>query len=129
MLMRLHHPQDVTPTLPPISELTTPYASTPQPLNMLMLMRHPQDMPLPPPSYWRNPQHHLPSLCSCSALKMTLQFCPHYSSCFRTTASSSLHTIPMLLRHPQDMPPMLPSTPLCLILSAAYHSYNNVLDS
>ncbi|MBW0520609.1 hypothetical protein O181_060324 [Austropuccinia psidii MF-1] len=45
MLTCPHRPPNVTPTLPPISTLTTPYAITPPPLNMLMLPRHPQDMP------------------------------------------------------------------------------------
>ncbi|MBW0549860.1 hypothetical protein O181_089575 [Austropuccinia psidii MF-1] len=47
--MRPHCSEDVTPTLPPISALTTPYASTPQPLNLLTLRWCPQDMPLTPP--------------------------------------------------------------------------------
>ncbi|MBW0587329.1 hypothetical protein O181_127044 [Austropuccinia psidii MF-1] len=33
-------------------------------------------MPPKPPSNQPNPQHGLPSLCSCSALKLRLQFCP-----------------------------------------------------
>ncbi|MBW0470616.1 hypothetical protein O181_010331 [Austropuccinia psidii MF-1] len=41
--------------------------------------------------------------------------------------SSSPHTILTLLQHPQDMPPMPPSTRL--ILSAAYHANAHVLDS
>ncbi|MBW0497193.1 hypothetical protein O181_036908 [Austropuccinia psidii MF-1] len=35
-------PQDVTPMQPPISTLTTPYASAPPPLTILMLLQHPQ---------------------------------------------------------------------------------------
>ncbi|MBW0473624.1 hypothetical protein O181_013339 [Austropuccinia psidii MF-1] len=45
-----------------------------------------------------------------------------------TYASAPLpFTIFMLLRRPQDMPPMLPST--LLILSAAYHPYALVVSS
>ncbi|MBW0528895.1 hypothetical protein O181_068610 [Austropuccinia psidii MF-1] len=50
MLTRPHCPLDVTPTLPPISSLITPYASTPLPLAILMLPRCPQDIPPMPPS-------------------------------------------------------------------------------
>ncbi|MBW0562242.1 hypothetical protein O181_101957 [Austropuccinia psidii MF-1] len=50
--------------------LTTPYASTPLPPNMLMLLRHPQDMPLilPLPLFTPYPTHCLPFLCSRSSL-------------------------------------------------------------
>ncbi|MBW0517945.1 hypothetical protein O181_057660 [Austropuccinia psidii MF-1] len=57
--MCLHCPQDVTPTLPPISTLSTPYASSHLPLNMLRLPRRPQDMPLtlPLPLLMPSPTH------------------------------------------------------------------------
>ncbi|MBW0490592.1 hypothetical protein O181_030307 [Austropuccinia psidii MF-1] len=75
MLTRPHCPPDETPTLPPISVLTTPYAFTPPPLPSLLLcsalptcLRH--SLPslslqsaLPACS-----QHCLPSLRLCSAL-------------------------------------------------------------
>ncbi|MBW0517946.1 hypothetical protein O181_057661 [Austropuccinia psidii MF-1] len=35
-------------------------------------------MPSTPPSHRPNPQHHLPSLRSCSTLKMRLGCCPPY---------------------------------------------------
>ncbi|MBW0591062.1 hypothetical protein O181_130777 [Austropuccinia psidii MF-1] len=44
------HPQDQKMMLLPISSLTTPYASAPPPLTILMLPQRPQDMPLMPPS-------------------------------------------------------------------------------
>ncbi|MBW0550630.1 hypothetical protein O181_090345 [Austropuccinia psidii MF-1] len=55
---------------------------------------------------------------------------PHHSLRFHTPASSSLPlTILMLLKRPQDMPLMPPSTPLTLNpLSATYHPYAQVLD-
>ncbi|MBW0482792.1 hypothetical protein O181_022507 [Austropuccinia psidii MF-1] len=82
-------------TTAPISTLTPPYTSTLPPLNMLTLLWYPQHMPpmpplpqlplailtraqcppnipLMPPSHHPNPQCHLPSLRSCSALKMRL---------------------------------------------------------
>ncbi|MBW0471099.1 hypothetical protein O181_010814 [Austropuccinia psidii MF-1] len=43
--MRPHCPPDVTPTLPPISSLTTPYTPTPPPLTILTLTTCPPDMP------------------------------------------------------------------------------------
>ncbi|MBW0484744.1 hypothetical protein O181_024459 [Austropuccinia psidii MF-1] len=96
------HPQcppDVTPTLP-----------SPLPPNMLMLPRHPQDMPLilPLPLLMPYPTHFLPFLCLRSSLnhaqsslpltilmlvnlKIRLQchphLCPHHSLCFRTPAA------------------------------------------
>ncbi|MBW0525494.1 hypothetical protein O181_065209 [Austropuccinia psidii MF-1] len=156
MLTCPHCPLDVTPTLPPISSLITPYASTPPPL-----LRRPQDIPPLPPStlltpspihliltllqfppdmppmllpHQPNPQCHLSSLCSCNALKMRLQFSaylrPHHSLCFCTPASSSLLlTILTLPRHLQDMPlmPLLaPLTPKPL--STGYHPSAWVLD-
>ncbi|MBW0479723.1 hypothetical protein O181_019438 [Austropuccinia psidii MF-1] len=63
--------------------------------------------------HWPNPQRHLPSLCSCNALKMRIQC--HFPISALTTpyASTPLPlTNLMLLQHPQDMPPTLPSTPL-----------------
>ncbi|MBW0557056.1 hypothetical protein O181_096771, partial [Austropuccinia psidii MF-1] len=48
MLTRPHPPPDETPTLPPISALTTPYASTPPPLTILTLVEcHPEMPPMP----------------------------------------------------------------------------------
>ncbi|MBW0571511.1 hypothetical protein O181_111226 [Austropuccinia psidii MF-1] len=92
-----HRPQDIPLQQCPHISLTHPHASTPLPLNMLMLPLHPQDIPsplltAPPtclilcatyhphahivsptlPSHWPNPQHHLPSLCSCATLKICL---------------------------------------------------------
>ncbi|MBW0490437.1 hypothetical protein O181_030152 [Austropuccinia psidii MF-1] len=57
-------------------------------------------MPPKPPSHRHNPQHHLPSLSSCSSLKMRLQFHP-------LSLPSPLLTLP----HP------------CLIFSTAYNPY------
>ncbi|MBW0529075.1 hypothetical protein O181_068790 [Austropuccinia psidii MF-1] len=51
MLTSPHPPPDETPTLPPISALTTPYAYAPPPqLTILTLLRGPQFMPPTPPS-------------------------------------------------------------------------------
>ncbi|MBW0467071.1 hypothetical protein O181_006786 [Austropuccinia psidii MF-1] len=106
------------PALPPISALTTPYASTPPPLNMLML------------------RHALPTCLPCR---------PHTGLIFNVLTIlkllqhpqdgiKMLLTILTLLQRPQDMPPTLPSTPLTpppthIILSATYHAYAHVLDS
>ncbi|MBW0473625.1 hypothetical protein O181_013340 [Austropuccinia psidii MF-1] len=62
--MLLQQPQDETKMLPPISALTTPYASTPPPLTILTLPWHPQDMPptLPSTLLMPNPLCRLPSL-------------------------------------------------------------------
>ncbi|MBW0489618.1 hypothetical protein O181_029333 [Austropuccinia psidii MF-1] len=78
-------PPDETPTLPPISALTTPYASTPLLLTIFMLLQCPQDETTMPP----------PPL-------LTL---PHPAS------SSPWLKIFMLLRGPQGMPSKLPSPP------------------
>ncbi|MBW0568064.1 hypothetical protein O181_107779 [Austropuccinia psidii MF-1] len=43
MLTHLQPPPDEPPTLPPISTLTTPYASTPPPLTLFTLLQCPQD--------------------------------------------------------------------------------------
>ncbi|MBW0481593.1 hypothetical protein O181_021308 [Austropuccinia psidii MF-1] len=58
-------------------------------------------MPLTPPSHHPNPQFHLPSLSSCSTLKMTLK-------CHPPSPPSPLLTLP----HP------------CLVFSAAYNLYS-----
>ncbi|MBW0478718.1 hypothetical protein O181_018433 [Austropuccinia psidii MF-1] len=50
ILMLLQCPQDNTKIPPPISALTTPYASAPPPLTILMLLWRPQDMPPTLPS-------------------------------------------------------------------------------
>ncbi|MBW0480533.1 hypothetical protein O181_020248 [Austropuccinia psidii MF-1] len=89
--MLLQCPPNMPLMLPPISALITPYASTPLPLTIHMLPRHPQDIPPTLPStllmlsqcppdmcpmllpHQPNPQCHLPSLCSCNTLKMRLQ--------------------------------------------------------
>ncbi|MBW0470424.1 hypothetical protein O181_010139 [Austropuccinia psidii MF-1] len=74
-------PPDVTPTLPPhlcphhSLCLDTP-ASSSLPLTILALLPSPQDMPLMLPSHRHDPQRCLPSLCSCSSLKMRLQCHP-----------------------------------------------------
>ncbi|MBW0531865.1 hypothetical protein O181_071580 [Austropuccinia psidii MF-1] len=62
ILTLLPGPQAETMMPPPISALTTPYASTPLPLAILMLPRNPQDMPPTPPSTLLMPPHphHLP---------------------------------------------------------------------
>ncbi|MBW0485216.1 hypothetical protein O181_024931 [Austropuccinia psidii MF-1] len=66
----------------------------------------------------------LPSLCSCSTLKMRLQCGPHHSLHFCTPASSSPWlTILTLLQGPQVLPLTLPSPPLCLLAPSAYHPY------
>ncbi|MBW0538048.1 hypothetical protein O181_077763 [Austropuccinia psidii MF-1] len=101
---------DMPPTLPPISALITPYASTPPPRLqdipptppstllmpspthlILMLSQFPPDMPLMLLPHWPNPQPHLPSLHPCNALKMRLQCLPHlrphHSLCFCTPAT------------------------------------------
>ncbi|MBW0487137.1 hypothetical protein O181_026852 [Austropuccinia psidii MF-1] len=74
-------------------------------------------MPPTPPSHQSDPQPCLPSLRSCSALKMRLQCCPHHSLPFHTPTSSSLPlTVLTLPCCPQDMPPTPPShlpNPLC----------------
>ncbi|MBW0569710.1 hypothetical protein O181_109425 [Austropuccinia psidii MF-1] len=72
-------PKDMPPWPPPISALTTPYASTPLLLKMLTLPQHPQYMPLRQPLslLMPAPLRHLPSLCLCSALLRCLQCHPH----------------------------------------------------
>ncbi|MBW0564726.1 hypothetical protein O181_104441 [Austropuccinia psidii MF-1] len=99
MLTRPHPPPDETPTLPPITALTTPYASTPLPLTIFTLLQRPQDetMMLPSPL-------------------LTLLHPASYSPWL---------TILTLLQGPKVMPatpPSLPLTPPCthLILSTAY---------
>ncbi|MBW0537600.1 hypothetical protein O181_077315 [Austropuccinia psidii MF-1] len=71
MLMRLHHPPDVTLTLPPISTLTTPYASTALPHNMLMLLQDHQDMSL------TLPPHFCPNTSLCFCTPFSLSSSPH----------------------------------------------------
>ncbi|MBW0491098.1 hypothetical protein O181_030813 [Austropuccinia psidii MF-1] len=117
MLTRSHHPPDVTPTLPPISSLTTPYAHK-------------------VPSQHASNSTYYPYACICPQDETIMpppNLCPHHSLRFHTLASSSPPlTILTLLRCPQDIPLMPPSTllmppPTCLILSAAYHPYASVL--
>ncbi|MBW0489765.1 hypothetical protein O181_029480 [Austropuccinia psidii MF-1] len=91
-------------------------------------------MPPTPPSHQPNPQCCLPSLHSCSNLKMRPQCLPH----LHPHQSLGFHTPPLTIltfpRCPHNMPPKPPSTPLTPpsihpILSAAYHAYTHVLDS
>ncbi|MBW0563299.1 hypothetical protein O181_103014 [Austropuccinia psidii MF-1] len=84
MLTHPHHPPDETPTLPPISALTTPYPSAPPPHLLLGLQ----------------------SLRCCGALKLCLQHgLP--SLCFYGAHPTCLrHCLPSLcLQCPPDMPP------------------------
>ncbi|MBW0566401.1 hypothetical protein O181_106116 [Austropuccinia psidii MF-1] len=109
--------------------LNPPYASSHSPLTMLMLhtyapaacsrtpaapSRYASDVALNPPyafSHPPNPLCCLPSLFSCSALKMRLQCLLPISALTTPYASAPLLlTILMLPRLPQDMPPTPPST-------------------
>ncbi|MBW0529805.1 hypothetical protein O181_069520 [Austropuccinia psidii MF-1] len=75
--MLLQHPQDVTPMLPPISTLTTPYASSPPPLKILMLLQCPHDMPLtPPPHICTQPSLRLHTTAS-SSPELTILMLPY----------------------------------------------------
>ncbi|MBW0575429.1 hypothetical protein O181_115144 [Austropuccinia psidii MF-1] len=133
-LMLALRPPDMPPTLPPISTLITPYASTPRrsqsicsrgalsppyassssAITILMLSQCPPKMPPMLLPHLPNLQRHLPSLNSCNTLKMRLQ-CPPISSLTTPYASAPLPlTILTFLRHPQDM---LLMPPLSLILS------------
>ncbi|MBW0582289.1 hypothetical protein O181_122004 [Austropuccinia psidii MF-1] len=95
MLTHPHPPPDETPTLPPISALTTPYASAPPPHLLLGLQ----------------------SLCCCGALKLCLQ-CGLPSLCAYSARPTCLqHCLPSLrLQCPLDMPPM-PLTILTLAVT------------
>ncbi|MBW0557320.1 hypothetical protein O181_097035 [Austropuccinia psidii MF-1] len=76
-----------------------------------------------------NPLQCLACLRACTPFQMRLQHCPHHSLHFCTPASSLWPTILTLLRGPQVMPLMPPSTPLTPNpLSAAYYPYAQVLD-
>ncbi|MBW0551605.1 hypothetical protein O181_091320 [Austropuccinia psidii MF-1] len=129
------------------------FASAPPPHNMLMLPLLPSPLLMPPLC-------SSPSLCSHRALPTCLRCCPHtglilntayhpyapaapsgcdsnvtpISALTTTYASAPLPlTILMLPWHPQDMPPMPPSTPLRpapthVILPAGYHPCPHVLD-
>ncbi|MBW0538359.1 hypothetical protein O181_078074 [Austropuccinia psidii MF-1] len=81
MLRCPHHPPDLTPTLPPISALITPYASTPLPLTILTLPWSPQDIhPMPPSTlFMPHPLRRLPCLPLRSALPTCLQRRPSVS--------------------------------------------------
>ncbi|MBW0476770.1 hypothetical protein O181_016485 [Austropuccinia psidii MF-1] len=59
--------------------LNPPYASSSLPITILILSQCPPKMPLTLLPHQPNPQRHLPSLCSCHALKMILQ-CPPISA-------------------------------------------------
>ncbi|MBW0568113.1 hypothetical protein O181_107828 [Austropuccinia psidii MF-1] len=130
MLTRPHCPLDVTPTAPPH---LCPHHSlrfhTPQ-LTILTLPQCPQDIPPTPPSTLLRPHPLRCLLClhSHSALPTfvtiaPLHLCPHQSLYFCTLPLK----IFMLLQHPQDMPPMPPST--LLILSTNYHPYTLAVPS
>ncbi|MBW0480644.1 hypothetical protein O181_020359 [Austropuccinia psidii MF-1] len=72
----------------------------------------------------------MPAARSRSHSDTTPQLCPHHSLWF----PPPLLTILTLLRHPQDIPPTLPSTllpppPTRLMLSTAYHAYSCVVPS
>ncbi|MBW0496340.1 hypothetical protein O181_036055 [Austropuccinia psidii MF-1] len=131
MLTRLHRHLDVTPTIPPISALSTPYASTSLWLKIFMLPPKPQDIPptlpstlvMPPPT----------SLILCAAYHAYASVVPssHASDAAPANSYSSAPLplkILMLLRFPQDIPLTPPSnlltpSPTCLILAASYHPY------
>ncbi|MBW0497040.1 hypothetical protein O181_036755 [Austropuccinia psidii MF-1] len=92
MLTHPHRPPDETPTLPPISVLTTPYAFTPRPYHPYACVvhsrhasntaSHPYAHVVPSPHAYDTAyhpyacggpsQHRLPSLRSCSALPTCL---------------------------------------------------------
>ncbi|MBW0554833.1 hypothetical protein O181_094548 [Austropuccinia psidii MF-1] len=97
------------------------------PPTLLMLLQGPPDLPPMLLPHQSNPECHLPSSCSCNALKMRLQIPP--ISALTPASSSLLLTILTLPRCPQDMPPMPPLTPLTPNpLSITYHPYAQVLD-
>ncbi|MBW0558269.1 hypothetical protein O181_097984 [Austropuccinia psidii MF-1] len=100
-------PPNIPPTLPPISALITPYASTPPPLlrrpqpslclhpptlsslpiTILMLLQCPPNMPPMLLPHQPNPQRHLPSLHSQNETTIPLHLRPHHSLHFHTPAA------------------------------------------
>ncbi|MBW0481292.1 hypothetical protein O181_021007 [Austropuccinia psidii MF-1] len=123
MLPCPHPPPDETWTVPPISTLTTPYASTP-PCHLLL---------------------GLQSLCCCGALKLCLQCHPHRPLCLLLSAAYHPYTCEVPSQHSsnvayhpyacivptQHASNACSSLPTCLrcpphtglILKAAYDSY------
>ncbi|MBW0484156.1 hypothetical protein O181_023871 [Austropuccinia psidii MF-1] len=110
--MHLHHPPDETPALPPISTLTTPYASKPPPHLLFGLQ----------------------SLRSCRALKLCLRRCPHptlrlilcatyhpYACGVPSQHASNAAYHPYTCLIPQDET-MMPS-PISSLTPAIYHPY------
>ncbi|MBW0487710.1 hypothetical protein O181_027425 [Austropuccinia psidii MF-1] len=94
----------------PISALITPYASTPPLLTILILPQHPQDIPPTRPSTLLTPHplRCLPCLYLCSALLKCLQCRPSISAPTNPYAAALLPL--KILRRPQYMPPIPPST-------------------
>ncbi|MBW0471961.1 hypothetical protein O181_011676 [Austropuccinia psidii MF-1] len=81
-----------------------------------MLACCPPDMPLRPPSHQPNPPFCLPSLCSCSPLKIRLQchphLCPHHFLRFSTPAAYNPYapTRPSIYAYDTTLnPPYTPS--------------------
>ncbi|MBW0569249.1 hypothetical protein O181_108964 [Austropuccinia psidii MF-1] len=152
MLMRPHPPPDETLTLPPISTLNIPYASTPLLLTIFTLLQHPQDETTMPPSPLLMLPH--PSLIFSLAYN---SYAPAGRSGYASDATLTLPyasshpplTILMLMECLPNMPPMpltilmlcppdMPLTPLTILMltvpsrhasDAAYHPYAHVVPS
>ncbi|MBW0462566.1 hypothetical protein O181_002281 [Austropuccinia psidii MF-1] len=71
-------------------------------------------------------QTHFSTICKLPQDETTL-LCPISTLTTPYASAPPPLTIPMLLRHPQDMPGMPPST--CLILSTTYHPYACIVAS
>ncbi|MBW0550965.1 hypothetical protein O181_090680 [Austropuccinia psidii MF-1] len=99
MLTRLHCPPDETPTLPPISILTTPYAFTPPPLPSLRLcsaLQHASDTGYHPYACGVPSRHCLPSLHSWSALLTFSRHCLPSLHSWSALLTFSRHCLPSL---------------------------------
>ncbi|MBW0506219.1 hypothetical protein O181_045934 [Austropuccinia psidii MF-1] len=114
MVMCPDPPPDETPKLPPISALTTPYASTPPLLTIFMLLQHPQDETTMRPS----PLLKLPHPC----LIFSLSYNPYASagpSCYASKTAlippqASLHP-PLIILMLVECLPYMPPTPLTIL--------------
>ncbi|MBW0539487.1 hypothetical protein O181_079202 [Austropuccinia psidii MF-1] len=99
---------------------------------MLMRPHLPADVtPTPPSPLFTLPNPcYLPSLRSCSTLKMRLQCLPHHSSCFCTPAAYNPYAPSGPSSYSSDTA-LTPLTPPCTcpILSAAYHPHAHVVPS
>ncbi|MBW0582404.1 hypothetical protein O181_122119 [Austropuccinia psidii MF-1] len=105
MLTCLHPPPDETPTLPPISALTTPYTSAPPPHLLLGLQ----------------------SLRCHGAFKLCLQRCPHPPNMPPTLLTIFTLTVPS--QHASNAPyhPYACRVPSHHASNTAYHPYTCIV--